>query len=482
MPLSFDAVLGFLDEFNLHYTASAADKRVVVPFEAAMVVIDLVEDGGGLQFRLPNVFNIRETPHPVESLACMLDHNYRVKIGVFAYDPTDGEVTVEHFLPIEDSQVTSKQFHRVVHALLSVHNQAVPKLRQAAFGKTEDAALARAATPELPDGLAGLLGDMISSDRDNLPDAAPYDPASLPAAPVDERTWLDHVCRAFAHYCRNVDNQDEWETMRREVWPRLLSLGEESLQAGETYLTSQVPDGLTAEDMYVVFYLLARQAAGVPRVWNKALDLAYSPGLDETETGLVVRRLLDAGVVAAADCDAQAPWVLSSTWLDPLTEVLPFEHTPLAPMVTVDDIPLTPCAERDWLRMAHRAVLASAAGDSMVAERLDQLRDELWPQLLTLRQLSASGGESFATLAAAERLAVSEEEELVVLFLAAQAAVGQTKVGPQAIDLLYSPGYQGAETMSVIDSLRQRELVRCTDDDNLPPYTSGPAAAVWQDI
>lgn len=478
MAITFGQILGYLNERGLRYQTMSEDERVVVPFggetASVVVIVDLVEDGEGLIFRLPNLLHIADTPHQADCLRFMLHHNYRVKIGMFGFDRQDGEVVLEHFIPIEDGDLTSAQFHRVLRTLLMVHRTTLPELQRIADGQADEG--------DDPTGSSELtaLQRLLQGAMDEMPDSEVYDPAATPTAPVDEQTWLGLVCHAFRWYCRSLNDLPPWETMRTEVWPRLRQLAEDSVQAGQPYRCLALPDGLGEDDLYVLCYMLARQAAERALVGTKAIDLAFSPGLDAAETKLVVKRLVKSGVVMAADGDGQEPWVLTSAWLDPLAAVLPFAYTPAPAMPSVGDLPAAPCDESLWLRAAHRAALAVSAERSTDEARVARLRDELWPRLLAVREASRDAGRPYETLRVAAEMELSAAAELVVLYVAAQSAAGEDRVSPRVIDLLYSPGVQIQETIAVLADLSARGLLRSSDRDGMAPYTAGTHAAPWQ--
>ena len=96
------------------------------------VVIRLDEDGEYLALFAPKTYVCRPD-HPsaravFETAARM---QYCRKLICWEYDPRDGEVRASVSLPLEDSQLTSRQFHRCLHGLISLVDDSYGQFRHA---------------------------------------------------------------------------------------------------------------------------------------------------------------------------------------------------------------------------------------------------------------------------------------------------------------------------------------------------------------
>ncbi|MBI2302100.1 MAG: hypothetical protein HYU66_24620 [Armatimonadetes bacterium] len=457
MPISLQTICGYLDTEGLQYAVGRSNDYVMVPFPDMTAVVNVMEDGKAVSIRVPQVFNLADAPNREACLAFLANHNYHVKVGLFGCDETDGEVDVSHFVPVEDGTLTRSQFLRIFHFVLKVAYEKGRELRQVAFGRSEEGG---------------------STSTFSAPDVE-FDVDSIPEAPVAEPAWFRLVVDAFNSLCGNVEETSRVEQMRRVAWPRLLTLREDSVLDGERYLSFPRPAELSAEDEFLLLFMTARQAGGDCRILDKEIDLVYSPGLDFQETSAEVRKLCTAGYVGASDFNNGEPWYLTRAWLDRLAPVLPFPHEPLPPAFGRDDVPAGSLAEPEWLALLHRALAADAA-DLQLPERLDLLRNDVWPALLELRRNSVGEGRPYRTWSTVMTSRLAPREELVVAYVAHRAAEGDDHIPDRDIDLIYSPGLQVHETARVINGLMEARLVLATDNDGQAPFTIGPAGEMWQ--
>lgn len=133
MATSITEVQEFLDEFDLRYRVDPENQAILIRFsvdpEATTfrdrdgdpsigLVIRVMEDGEFLSIFCPWAWNVRDCPHRAavfEALATIQGH---CKMLRFDHDPNDGEIRPNIELPIEDSGLTSHQFHRLVHGVM----------------------------------------------------------------------------------------------------------------------------------------------------------------------------------------------------------------------------------------------------------------------------------------------------------------------------------------------------------------------------
>ncbi len=469
MSIDIETIKGYLDDEELVYAVFEGRPDIVVPFGTQNVLVEITEDGGAVRFRAPQVFNLEGTPHMLECLKWMANHTYGRKIGHFGFDPRDGEVDCCFVFPVEDGEMTQRQFMRSLQTVRHEACVSVEELRQVAFGKT----------PEAPEsGLSGEFARMLEQLRGLAPEAR-FDVDSLPAAPVDEGQWLSAVADALNALCSPLMlGEGELTTLRETVWPRIQALREESTAAGQRYITVETAHalGLSREDELVVLFMLARQKLGDLRIDTKEIDFVYSPGQDVPETIGVIQRLADADVICSSDGDGVAPYRLTEGFLCRLADVLPFDWAPPPPPMDVAELPSAPVTEAEWLDQVRRAVDSVGPPDAAAPSRLDHLRDEIWPVLLELRAGSEAAGHNYRTSALAGDMGVKPNEELVILTLSRVGELDQAAIGPAPIDLLLSPGIQARETLGTIARLADKGLLAYRDNDGLAPYTVGAKA------
>ena len=146
MATTIDEVTGFLDEYELRYRVDEVRKPILVGFgcEAekstyrdqdgdpyVRIVIQISEDGEFLAVFAPNAWSIENCPHKGVVFEALSSIQTQYKMLRFDYDPTDGELRPNMELPIEDSSLTSRQFHRMIHGMLGAIERFHPVIRHA---------------------------------------------------------------------------------------------------------------------------------------------------------------------------------------------------------------------------------------------------------------------------------------------------------------------------------------------------------------
>ena len=142
MATTLQQVKGYLDEkgfkysidekkqlirtgFNMdHYVDSDGDKSV-------RIVVRLYEDGEFIEVLAPNLYTYKDGPNALALLQACLIASWRTKMVQFEYDPSDGEIRATIEVPIEDSTMTSRQFHRILGGLLTFVDKFHPMLKEA---------------------------------------------------------------------------------------------------------------------------------------------------------------------------------------------------------------------------------------------------------------------------------------------------------------------------------------------------------------
>lgn len=88
-----------------------------------MIVIRLMEDGEFLQMRtvqhLDDLIKEVDEDSRIALLKWMLYANYQTKLGTWEYDSSDHDLHLSVSFPIEDGDLTAKQFARLLHTLTS---------------------------------------------------------------------------------------------------------------------------------------------------------------------------------------------------------------------------------------------------------------------------------------------------------------------------------------------------------------------------
>lgn len=317
MPVDLEGLCEHLDAQGLKYTVSPRSGLVLLPFESSTVVVRIVEGGQGLQFAVNPVFNIGESDHLSACLAWIAEYPRTHKVGAFTYDPETGNVGLSYFFPVQDGELTAAQLNRLVRVMAYIAAHDVQELRRVAYGKPPRSI----DEPRLSPGLAAELERLATSTPDRV------EPSSLPEPPVDESAWLSSTLVAFHALCGRPEQEERVAVMRKEVWPQLLELRAASVAEGRRYRTVELAEqfGLDSPEEFLVLFLLARRATGIALVDAETIDRVYSPGLQSDETVALVAELRDRGVIEPGQGDNEARYRLTTAYLDPLAEVLPFE-------------------------------------------------------------------------------------------------------------------------------------------------------------
>lgn len=133
MATSIDQIREFLDEFDLRYQVDEESPAILIGFSLdpqhttyrdrdgdarVGLVIRLVEDGEFMAVFAPWAWNVHGCPHRAAVFEALAAIQTQYKMLRFDHDPSDGEIRPNVELPLEDSELTSRQFHRAVHAVM----------------------------------------------------------------------------------------------------------------------------------------------------------------------------------------------------------------------------------------------------------------------------------------------------------------------------------------------------------------------------
>lgn len=146
MATTIDELKGFLDEYELKYRVDEERNAILVGFGCnaddspyrdeegdayVRLVIQLSEDGGFVAVFSPNAWNIDDCPNKAAVFEALVSIQAQYKMLRFDYDPTDGEIRPNMELPVEDSSVSSRQLHRMIHGMLGAIQRFHPVIRHA---------------------------------------------------------------------------------------------------------------------------------------------------------------------------------------------------------------------------------------------------------------------------------------------------------------------------------------------------------------
>lgn len=133
MPTSLAHIQDFLDEYDLNYRVDEERDAILIGFgldpqktsfrdpggdPGIQFVIRIQEDGEFVSIFTPRAWNVASCPQKAAVFEAIASIQSRYKMLRFDYDPSDGEIRPNVELPLEDADLTSRQFHRMMHAML----------------------------------------------------------------------------------------------------------------------------------------------------------------------------------------------------------------------------------------------------------------------------------------------------------------------------------------------------------------------------
>ncbi len=133
MAVTFEELKSTLETTGLKFFCDPEKETILLGFSGChgvhTILLKRVEDGEGLLFRVPGSAMVKDDhPFKAKVLETLLAENHRVKVGRFCYDPSDGEIYLDWFLPLEDGMVTPQQLRRCLIALLHLADEMTPRL------------------------------------------------------------------------------------------------------------------------------------------------------------------------------------------------------------------------------------------------------------------------------------------------------------------------------------------------------------------
>lgn len=127
----FEQICGFLDERNWQYQPEWEQQHLILEVEDLTVVVEVSENGEFVKIFLPQLLTIsNDHPHYEAALQTLRHLGWQHdKLARWQRDPDDGEVRLQADLPLEDSELTEKQFWQTLEGTLQIAQQGRERVR-----------------------------------------------------------------------------------------------------------------------------------------------------------------------------------------------------------------------------------------------------------------------------------------------------------------------------------------------------------------
>lgn len=137
MAATLEQIASYLDNRGWKYEIDEENSRIITGvyadnIENFLIVIQLDEDGEFFKLFAPQVLSgIQDHPYKDAILQTMLCISWETKMLQWEYDPSDGEIRAIIEFPLEDSNLTERQFNRCLSGLIQiVDDVAMPRLQE----------------------------------------------------------------------------------------------------------------------------------------------------------------------------------------------------------------------------------------------------------------------------------------------------------------------------------------------------------------
>ncbi len=144
MATTLQQIAIYLDNAGWKYKLDEEGARILTGVYAEnvenfLIVVQLDEEGEFFELFAPRILSgVKEHPHKSAILQTMLSISWETKMLQWEYDPSDGEIRAIIEFPLEDAELTEKQFNRCLHGLVQIVDElAMPRL-QAVMATGED--------------------------------------------------------------------------------------------------------------------------------------------------------------------------------------------------------------------------------------------------------------------------------------------------------------------------------------------------------
>ena len=136
MAATVEQIALYLDDLGWDYRIDEAEWQIVTGIDADnvqdfLIVVQLDEEGEFFKLFAPQVLSgVKEHPYKEAILQTMLSISWETKMLQWEYDPTDGEIRAIIEFPLEDADLTQRQFNRCLQGLVQIVDEmAMPRLQ-----------------------------------------------------------------------------------------------------------------------------------------------------------------------------------------------------------------------------------------------------------------------------------------------------------------------------------------------------------------
>lgn len=170
MATTLPSIAQFLNQLGWNYSVDTANSRIITGVQAQNVeefsiVFQLSEEGEFLQIYAPNLLQIYDCVFKGLVFQTILVISREINLLRFEYDPIEGAIHVSIDLPLEETELTERQFNRCLSSLIQLVDEVVMPRLKAVLATGEDPGfqyLAERLLEEMPDGLLNLMEQAIA--------------------------------------------------------------------------------------------------------------------------------------------------------------------------------------------------------------------------------------------------------------------------------------------------------------------------------
>ena len=128
MSVTLEQLVGYLKTKGLKYEYKKDEERIILMSgDDNLTVAHFIrakEDGDIFEWQMQiadennDILNIKDHKYAAKVLSHILYLNYTTKFGTWEFDPSDGDIRLAIEIPLEDAQMTEKQFNRIAGFML----------------------------------------------------------------------------------------------------------------------------------------------------------------------------------------------------------------------------------------------------------------------------------------------------------------------------------------------------------------------------
>ncbi len=166
MGATLQQIAGYLEGRGLDYQVQSDKFRILTHTvgenkDDLLIVVQLDEEGEFFKLFMPEVLTgVQDHPHKAQILQTMLVISWETKMLQWEYDPMYGEIRAIIEFPLEDAELTERQFDRCFNGLVEmVDVWAIPRLEEVLATGTDpgDMALGERLLLTMEEEAPGLL-------------------------------------------------------------------------------------------------------------------------------------------------------------------------------------------------------------------------------------------------------------------------------------------------------------------------------------